>query len=132
MPPSKRGVGLGEIKPGLVLHLDPETLEREGGTYACDASRRVQEGHFFLCLSTLKEVGWWLPLFSEPGDGRTKLSRDGRSGHEKWTTGECYWHKDQVWSAPHKAVIAAAIAGADQSSLALRNRLAGRALPKVQ
>lgn len=120
-----------EIIPGLVLHLDPDTLENEGGTYTCTKSLRVQHGHFFLCLSATDTTGRWLPLYSEDGDGREKLGPDGRSGHSKWTKGTTYWHPAQVWTASHAAVVAAATDGGDMSRAGSRNTLDVSKLPKI-
>jgi hypothetical protein len=125
------GLSGSEIKAGLVLHLDPDVLEVKGGTFTCKPVSRVQDGHFFVCLSTSDgEATTWLPLFSNPGDGREALALTGRTGYPKWTRGTFYWHHDQVWAAPHEAVIAAAKAGGDMSRAGARNFL--RTLPSIQ
>lgn len=120
-----------ELVPGIVLHLDPETLMAERGSYTCSDEVRVQGGHFFVCLSMDGDVGSWLPLYSKPGVGRVKLTSDGRTGHPKWTDAPNYWHRDQVWTAPSSAVIAAAAAGGDMSRAGSRNLLDPHLLPAV-
>jgi hypothetical protein len=121
-----------EVEAGLVLHLDPDVLEQRGGTYTCGSDLRVQEGHFFVCLSVSGGAGVWLPLYSKSGVGRQPLAATGRSGHAKWTKGTFFWHTDQVWTAPHDAVVAAAKAGGDMSRSGSRNLLAPQALPRLK
>jgi len=106
---------LAEIKMGLVLHLDRSAIAAHGGVPSCKPELAVQGGHFFVCVSTAGGSGRWLPLYSNGGEGRERLEVSGRSGHRKWTTGVFYWHRDQVWAAPHAAVVAAATAGGDRS-----------------
>lgn len=120
-----------ELIPGLVMHLDPDTLLAQGGTYSCSDDQRVRGGHFFLCLSVQGSLGCWLPLYSNPGVGRTQLTADGRSGHPKWTSGTFYWHQDQVWTAMYSAVVAAAAAGRDMSRAGSRNELDKLHLPPL-
>jgi len=120
-----------EITPGLVLHLDPDTLAAQGATCTCTVGQRVQGGHFFLCLEVEGELAVWVPLYSNDGVGRSQLSANGRSGHRKWTTGTFYWYHGQVWRAPHPAVVAAADAGGDMSRAGSRNKLAQASLPKL-
>ncbi len=131
-PPSSRWpVDPREIRPGIVLHLDPETLLAQGAIYSCDDDRRVIGCHFFLCIEVTGECGRWLPLYSRDGFGRVRLSQLGRSGHSKWVTSECHFHEDQVWRATHQAVVAAARVGHDFSEPGRRNRIAVESLPDV-
>ncbi len=120
-----------EIAAGLVLHLDPDTLANRGGSYTCKDEQRAQGGHFFLCLSVDAGSSRWLPLYSNPGDGRAQVAANGRTGHQKWTGGTWYWHRDQVWTAPHAAVVAADVAGVDMSSRGSRNLLDESNLPSL-
>lgn len=120
-----------EITPGLVLHLDPDELQKSGGTFTCEESRRVRAGHFFVCLDVEDTTARWLPLYTRPDVGRQKLADTGRTGHSKWTGASCYWHYEQIWQAPHTAVIAAAAKGGDMSRLGARNRLEVPALPSL-
>src|ERR1043165_6193614 len=100
-----------ELNFGLVLHLDPDVLEAHGATYSCDEKHRVKGHHFFVCTGADEETGLWLPLYSNTGIGRIKFPDEGRSGHPKWTEALCYYHPDQVWTAPHGAIVRAAEAG---------------------
>jgi len=120
-----------EINRGLVLHLDPDVLVGFGATYSCDDTRRVTSGHFFLCLRVVGETGEWLPLYTKPGPGRIGILEDGRSGHPKWTDGDCYYHPEQVWAASHAAVVNAAQAGHDKSEPEHRNSLAEGHIPEL-
>jgi hypothetical protein len=120
-----------EIFRGLVLHLDPDALEREGGTYSCLPDRRVHGGHFFLCLEVDAGQGEWLPLYTKDGVGRRVLEKDGRRGHSKWTSADCFYHVAQVWRAPHRAVILAAQRGKDMSSPGGRNSVSEEYVPTI-
>jgi len=121
-------VAPSEIVPGLVLHLDPDELERSGGTYSCPNPFRVQGGHFFVCLNVSGHIARWLPLYTNDGPGRTLLAGS-RSGHPKWTRATTYYHSGQVWTADHAAIAAAALAGGDLSSPASRNMLSRADVP---
>jgi hypothetical protein len=134
-PPGNRRAGAhpdplaADIGPGLVLHLDPDTLEDEGATFTGAPENRVEDFHFFVCVSHWDGAGEWLPLFPRPGTGRIKLPAEGRNGHRKWTEGSSYYHRDQLWSASDAAVKAAAKAGGDLSKPGQLNRLDPALLP---
>ena len=120
-----------EIDRGLVLHLDPDALEEAGGTYTCSPDRRVRGGHFFLCVGADDELGDWLPIYSRDGVGREPLSASGRYGHPKWTEAACYYHVEQVWTAPHDAVVYAADVGNDMSRSGSRNGMTDNNIPEL-
>jgi hypothetical protein len=121
-----------EIDFGLVLHLDPEELEAQGGTYTCPKEFRVQGRHFFICIGADEESALWLPLYSSPGIGRDMLTSEGRSGHSKWTKATCHYHRGQVWTASHAAVVSAARAGGDMSEPGRRNLLSDEFVPILE
>jgi hypothetical protein len=127
---SRPVVASSEIVPGLVLHLDPDELERSGGSYSCAKPFRVQGGHFFVCLRVSRRTGRWLPLYTNDGPGRIRLIGS-RSGHPKWTGATTYYHTGQVWTADHVAIAVAALAGGDLSSPELRNMLSRADIPEV-
>jgi len=52
---------------------------------------------------------------------RTLLPYEHKAGHPKWCESTTYFHRQQVWQAPHAAVVAAAIAGGDLSRADERN-----------
>jgi len=112
-----------EIKDGLVLHLDPDELEAEGGACAGTDSARVQGPHFFVCIASNEHSGNWVPLFSAAGPRRAFLPHEEKEGHAIWCESTTYFHLQQVWQAPHSAVVAAAIAGGDLSRPGERNKL---------
>ena len=118
-----------EIVPGIVLHLDPDTLVSDGAECTCTEAQRVRGCHFFLCVRATGEHSRWLPLYSRAGLNRVQLSQRGRSGHPKWMAFECYYHTGQVWCATHKAIAAATLAGQDRSERQRRNRIAIGFLP---
>lgn len=120
-----------EIRPGLVLHLDPRVLDAEGAACSCAPGLRVKGPHFFVCISASGALGQWLPLYSRPGVGRRELPPHGRTGHEKWADGTFFWHKDQVWTASADAIQIAAKAGGDKSTPTARNLIAPTALPRL-
>jgi len=112
-----------EIQDGLVLHLDPDELEAEGGACNETQSYRVQGTHFFLCVASNEQVGNWIPLFSVAGPLRALVPNEEKVGHPQWCESTTYFHVKQVWQAPHSAVVAAAIAGGDLSRPDSRNTL---------
>ncbi len=124
-------VAPGEIKRGLVLHLDPDELVAHGGSTNVDEALRVRGQHFFLCLTSNGQDSRWLPLYTSGGKDRVELPRAARDGHPKWTDGSCFYHPEQVWSAPIHAVIAAAIAGQDKSTPAQRSTVKLDAVPRI-
>ena len=125
-----RRVNYAEIQPGLVLHLDPVTLEAEDATCTCVPELRVADGHFFLCIGLAGDTGRWLPLFTNDGIGRYELV-GAKSGHPKWTGTRSFFHPSQIWIAGSKAVIEAAAAGLDMSSPGARNSIAVSAIPRL-
>ena len=120
-----------ELAPGYVLHLDPDELEKNGGSFNCSVEARVVGAHFFLCVSQVNNGFVLLPLFTSASPGRVAVSRNGRTGHEKWTNGTFHFHPGQVWSASSNGVAAAAHRGKDQSKTGNRNCLAHEHLPVV-
>ena len=112
-----------EIHEGLVLHLDPDELEAEGGVCTGAERGRVQGTHFFVCIAANEEVGNWVPLFSVAGPYRDLVPYAEKVGHPEWRKSTTYFHVRQVWQAPHSAVVAAAIAGGDLSRPGERNTL---------
>jgi hypothetical protein len=112
-----------EITDGLVLHLDPDELEAEGGVCTGAGRARVQGTHFFVCIAADEESGNWVPLFSVAGPYRDLVPYDEKRGHPTWCKSTTYFHTKQVWQAPHSAIVAAAIAGGDLSRPGARNAL---------
>lgn len=104
-----------EIRDGLVLCLDPDELEANGGGSNASNSIRVQGPHFFVCIAADDQTGNWVPLFSDPGHLREIFPNEEKAGHPKWCESETYFHAEQIWQAPHAAVVTAAIAGGDLS-----------------
>ena len=121
-----------ECVRGLVVHLDPERLIAEGGTYTCSDARRVRGGHFFLCLSAADSRGSWLPLYSNNGPGREALPTRGRVGHPKWTQGTFYRHGGQLWEASNRAIVDAAETGNDLTAPGNRNTLSEESIPRIR
>lgn len=120
-----------EITVGLVLHLDAATMTANGATCTCETSRQVKGGHFFLCTARTDGASRWVPLYTKPGPGRTRLASDARTGHDKFTKGTFHWHKDQIWTADDPTIVAAARAGGDRSTTRSRNRLDPAHVPKL-
>jgi len=120
-----------EIKDGLVLYLDPDELEAEGGRCANAESARVQSPHFFLCIASDEQSGNWVPLFSVAGPHRDLVLNEQKQGHPRWCEATTYFHCKQVWQAPHTAVVAAAIAGGDLSRPGERSTLTEAGVDRV-
>ncbi len=121
-----------EIDRGLVLHLDPSTLKNAGATICCcDESREVKGTHFFLCLGVDATHGDWLPLYSEDGVGRLRITKAGKYGHPKWTRSDSFYHPNQIWTVTHGGVVEAAIGGSDLSMPGQRNGVLEDAIPNI-
>ncbi len=120
------------IQPGIVLHLDPSTLEAEGATYSVERSYRVDNEHYFVCLVRDDERAKWIPVFSNAGDGREELAQAEKQGHPGWTRGTSFYHPAQIWDAPHDAVIEAARVGNDLSRAGQRNAITTAALDRIR
>jgi len=104
-----------DIVEGLVLHLDPDVLEKSGGSYNVSKEIRVKGGHFFLCVQAGDDDGEWMPLFSSPSKDRVVIPFEGRTGDMKWVKGAAHLHPGQTWKAKHAAILLAAKAGKDIS-----------------
>lgn len=120
-----------EITDGLVLYLDPDELEAEGGRRTDTESPRVLGPHFFLCIAANERSGNWVPLFSGAGPHRDLLPDAEKAGQPGWCESTTYFHRRQVWQAPHSAVVAAAIAGGDLSRPGERNTVTEAGLDMV-
>lgn len=119
-----------EISRGLVLHLDPDALELEGATYSCPRPKRVQDGHFFVCVDASDSAArLWTPLFTAQTPGRQAVSTEGSSGHPKVTGGTFHFHPEQIWTATDDQIRVAAKSGLDMSRRGARNRLAADQTP---
>jgi hypothetical protein len=112
-----------EIKGGIVLYLDPDELDVEGGVCTGAGPDRVQSPHFFVCIVANEESGNWVPIFSVAGPFRDLVPYEEKVGNPKWRESTTWFHTKQVWQAPHSAVVAAAIAGGDLSRAGERNAL---------
>jgi hypothetical protein len=121
----RREVSLAEVGVGLVLHLDPDTLEAAGAAFSCDPRARVRGGHFFVCVThdVARRTGQWMPLYTQDGPGRVPVDATLKVGHEKWTASSTFVHPEQVWTVPDSAVPPAAKDGRDMSTQGGRNRL---------
>ena len=51
-----RVIGKPSIVPGVVVHMDPETLIAEGGSTNAPNDIRVQDVHYFICLVRDEDV----------------------------------------------------------------------------
>jgi hypothetical protein len=118
-----------QIGRELVLVLDPDILEEQGGAFTCAPAFRVQGEHFFLCIYADEEEGKWIPMYSNFNFGRIAISLEGRLGHPKWVEGAWHYHPAQIWTAPHSAVVAAA--ESDLSEDGARNLLDESQFPYV-
>lgn len=122
---------LNEIAVGLVLHLDPDALEREGGKYTCAPDFRVQGQHFFLCVAVNGGMSRWLPLYTNLREGRQLLDQKAKKGHPKWLQGQHCWYGAQVWEASAKAIYLAAARGHDKTRKGNRNTIAPEGVPGI-
>jgi hypothetical protein len=120
-----------QLARGLVVHLDPDELLKNGATHTATPDTRVQGQHFFACLGVEGESCRLLPLFTNAGPNREELPREGRVGHAKWTEGTFHYYPNQVWTAAKSAVTMAAAEAHDKSTRNARNSIAPAALPEA-
>ena len=119
-----------EVRPGLVLWLDPEVLAQGGGHSAAPPERWVRGLHHFLVVDGTKFAATLLPLYSSGAHlCRHRLDNQAMSGSPHWTLGTWHWDARQVWRAPVSAILAAA--SHDLSTPGRRNRLGAHALPAI-
>lgn len=121
-----------EIVKGIVLHLDPDVLEKGGASYTCPSATRVQNPRFFMCVDLLEcEMGLWAPIFPRQTSVRVQLDKSGAYGHPKWTSGDSFLDPNQIWQASHSVVADAAASGKDLSRPGARNGLAPGLVPTL-
>ena len=124
-------IAKNEIRDGLVLYLESDELEAEGGVCTGADRGRVQGSYFFVCVAADGETGNWAPLFSEAGPYRELVPYDEKEGPKSWRESTTYFHETQVWQAPHTAVVTASIAAGDLSEAGARNRLSDAGIDLV-
>lgn len=122
---------LSEIDVGLVLHLDPTQLVKEGATCTVDSDIRVEGQHFFLCVEKSILVSKWIPLFTSNGPGRIALNNSGLKGHPKWVATKPHYHPAQIWTATNEAVAHAAARAHDKSRNGSRNTVPLADVPTI-
>ncbi|NRF68995.1 hypothetical protein HLB44_18535 [Aquincola sp. S2] len=110
-----------ELVPGLVLHLDPKVLQQAGGQTTVPGAVKVQDKHFFACLSEDKGTWRLMPCYTSIGPERLPIEEKYKIGHHKWKSGTSYFHPKQVWTVSAAAIEAAALAGGDMSRPGARN-----------
>jgi hypothetical protein len=119
-----------EIRPGLVLLLDPDVLLAHGAVPSIE--NRVKGMHFFVCTSVEDDGSTWTPTFSKFVPGRVSIPPTSKIGHPKWTTGESFFELSEVWTnVTAVAVAVAADAANDLSTQRQRNRVLRRSVPKA-
>jgi hypothetical protein len=101
-----------ELRPGLVLYLDPAILEQDSRTETVsprDAS--IRGPHFFLLLPSPWQRRWLTtPLYSRPGRARLRLDPKLKGGPSRpWHEHHSYLYRRQLWVAPISAIVDASI-----------------------
>lgn len=119
-----------EIQPGLVLHLSPSELQKNGAVANCKPGRAVFREGFFVCVSVQNNGSEWIPLFSKKATGSQLISAADKVGHHKWAMKDSFYNPYQVWTIPLLAVQPSA--KSDLSTPQKRNRITQNALFLVQ
>jgi hypothetical protein len=97
-----------ELRPGLVLFLDPEILEHDTRTKNTPGyGGPVLGPHFFLVLRKTRPGRFLLtPLFSRPGYDRIALDDDLKTGRTQfWRDQASYMFRWEFWLASTSAVV---------------------------
>ncbi|MCY3702814.1 MAG: hypothetical protein OXG16_09055 [Rhodospirillales bacterium] len=109
-----------ELRPGLVVHLDPKVLRERGG---CKTNAAINDGndravhglHYFLVLRVNEDYCTAAPLFSQHTNGSDRLAEDLKTGlADKWIDTPSYTSRWQHWKIPLESVAAAS--GAEESN----------------
>ncbi len=106
-------VSVGEVEPGLVIHLQPEEVVRLGGSLVkCPLGTEVKDKHFFLIVHVddVKAECMAFPLYSQKQDIRDRipLEEEEKSGKpEHWIGRPSFYFKWQFWRIPLASVCAA-------------------------
>lgn len=112
---------VSDIKPGLVLFLDPEDLKKAGGRCSGKPEFHVREPHLFLCLEVIKDEAFWTPLYSRSSNCRVLLDNNEKRGHSNWRRHTSYVNLDEKWVLSTRAVCIAAARSNDKSRKGKRN-----------
>lgn len=120
-----------EIRPGLVLFLDPETLLALSA--CCDASLNhlVRTPHYFLCFQRNDTHGVWAPCSTKPAENREPIAQCEKRGHTHWKQGTSYCDIRQDWLIPHSVAVAAATTARDASQRGIRNAVTSAGLARL-
>ena len=121
-----------ELKPRLVLHLDPAVLEDEGGQFFPPDERRVEGDHFFLCVALEDDHSYWVPLSSKAQPGRVRIAGTQKSGQPSWTRQDTYAVATSYCRASFSVVVAGATSALDQTRKGERNMVSDEALKQVE
>lgn len=122
-----------DVRPGLVLRLDPSVLRAEGGSETNaqrdeTGDRAVAEPHYFLVLEVDDAAGKCLavPLYTKSAPGSQPLRESEKGGPaDGWMGEETFFSRWQHWRIPLSAIPAAS-AGDDSEPANRRTYAATR------
>ena len=97
-----------DVRRGLVLHLDPDILEREGAASNRHSQTRVRGLHWFVCLLVDRGDSIWTPLFSRPSSQRIEIPKAAKRGAFKWRSSTTYADPKQMWACSTAHILLAA------------------------
>lgn len=121
---------IDEIRPGLVLFLDPEVLASSDRVTNTKDPRRFRSGPF-VCLTAGEEESTWLPITTEERRERLLIPPEWRSGgHPQWLRDPQFLMDGaNLRRGPHDAFIAAS--GAELTSREDRARVSAEGLSAI-
>lgn len=126
-----------EFRVGLVLHMDPDTLEAEGAYGHLlggekTISTRVHGPHYFLCVGTdgRGRHSYWAPLFSRDRGHRLRIPNEMKVGPYQWRQTTTHLDERQMWSAKWFAIEMACRFGRDLSLPSRRCYVQERGIPR--
>lgn len=125
-------IQLCEIKPGVVVFLDPEKLVEFGANCLYPNSDRFEGIHPLVCVSDNGHESVWVVLSSKNRFNRTlRIPAFIKRGHFSWTGQDSFVYGfDHVWRGPNLAFQEAS--HKDRSVPSMRNSVAVEYLPSIR
>jgi hypothetical protein len=107
-----------EVRPGLVLSLDPARLVELGVAPTGPDRFRARNPHYFVCVGVNGSDGDWIPTSSRYERDRLPVFR--KWGSSAWVLPDTYADPYQVWTIPFQVLRRASL-GIDHTQRGARN-----------
>lgn len=122
-------LSVSEISPGLVLFLLPSLLEEHGATCNLDWPDSIVGEHYFVCVYSDGDSGFWIPVTSKDRRERLPLLSNEKAGHKNWRQKPSFCRSDQIWEIPTPALCPDPFP--DRSTPAQRNLVLNKGMARI-